>query len=101
MTHEASERTSASDSLYRAVWRWHFYAGLQVLPILIWLAITGGLYFFKAEIDGFFHRDLKPCPTGFMRPAEPLSLLVVAQPPGSANLARISGRKEHIACAHC
>lgn len=51
-------RAGAGD-LYRAVWRWHFYAGLLVLPFLVWLAITGGLYVFKAEIDGWFHRDLK------------------------------------------
>ncbi len=40
----------ASD-LYRAVWRWHFYAGLLVLPFMITLAITGGLYLFHNEID--------------------------------------------------
>jgi uncharacterized iron-regulated membrane protein len=37
--------------LYRAVWRWHFYAGLFVLPFLAWLAVTGGLYLFKPEIE--------------------------------------------------
>ena len=46
-------------SFYRAVWRWHFYAGLLVLPFLIWLAVTGGLYVFKTQIDGYFHHDLK------------------------------------------
>jgi uncharacterized iron-regulated membrane protein len=46
-------------SLYRAVWRWHFYAGLLVLPFLIILSITGGLYLFKDEIDGIVHADLK------------------------------------------
>ncbi|MEK1897612.1 MAG: PepSY domain-containing protein [Rhizobium sp.] len=49
---------SASD-VYRAVWRWHFYAGLLVLPFLITLAITGGLYLFKDEIDAVIHSDLK------------------------------------------
>ena len=37
--------------LYRAVWRWHFYAGLIVLPVLLWLATTGGLYLYKPEIE--------------------------------------------------
>ena len=46
-------------SLYRAVWRWHFYAGLITLPFLILLAVTGGLYLFRAEIDGLIHRDVK------------------------------------------
>jgi uncharacterized iron-regulated membrane protein len=49
---------SASD-LYRAVWRWHFYAGLFVLPFLIILAVTGALYLFRDEIDGIIHADLK------------------------------------------
>ncbi|PLP58844.1 hypothetical protein CYK37_14400 [Mesorhizobium loti] len=49
---------SASD-LYRAVWRWHFYAGLLVLPFMITLAMTGALYLFKDEIDGIVHSDLK------------------------------------------
>lgn len=38
-------------SLYRAVWRWHFYAGLLALPVLVWLAVTGGLYLYKPEIE--------------------------------------------------
>lgn len=37
---------------YRAVWRWHFYAGVLVLPFLMLMALTGGLYLFKSEIDG-------------------------------------------------
>lgn len=49
---------SASD-LYRAVWRWHFYAGLLVLPFMITLAVTGALYLFRDEIDAIVHADLK------------------------------------------
>ncbi|WAM48425.1 PepSY-associated TM helix domain-containing protein [Vreelandella venusta] len=45
--------------LYRAVWRWHFYAGLLVLPFMISLAITGGLYLFKDELDALIHADVK------------------------------------------
>lgn len=46
------EQPSAAPSPYRAVWRWHFYAGVLVSPVLVVLAVTGGLYTFKAEIDG-------------------------------------------------
>ena len=31
----------ASTRLYRAVWRWYFYAGLFVIPFLLMLALTG------------------------------------------------------------
>ena len=36
---------------YRAIWRWHFYAGLIAVPFLILLAVTGSLYLFRDEID--------------------------------------------------
>ncbi|MBD3838367.1 PepSY domain-containing protein, partial [Brevundimonas sp.] len=52
--------TQAPDDLsgaYRAVWRWHFYAGVFVMPVLMLLALTGGLYLFKDEIDGALYRD--------------------------------------------
>jgi uncharacterized iron-regulated membrane protein len=51
-------RSSApSAALYRSVWRWHFYAGLLVLPLLAWLAITGGLYLCKTEIERIVYAD--------------------------------------------
>ncbi|HEX8470678.1 MAG TPA: PepSY domain-containing protein [Brevundimonas sp.] len=54
-----SLKTSAPLSgAYRAVWRWHFYAGLLVLPFLMLMAVTGGLYLFKTEIDGLIYRPL-------------------------------------------
>ena len=43
---------------YRAVWRWHFYAGLLVLPILCLMALTGALYLFKDGIDDAVYRPL-------------------------------------------
>jgi uncharacterized iron-regulated membrane protein len=43
---------------YRAVWRWHFYAGVLVMPFLMLMALTGGLYLFKAEIDGLAYRQV-------------------------------------------
>lgn len=35
------------------------YAGLLVLPFMITLAITGGLYLFKDELDALIHADVK------------------------------------------
>ncbi len=52
-------RGRPSADLYRAVWRWHFLAGLFVLPFLITLSITGGLYLFRDELDALIHSDLK------------------------------------------
>lgn len=43
---------SARLSLHRAIWRWHFFAGLVSAPFMIVLAVTGSLYLFK---DGINH----------------------------------------------
>ncbi len=56
---ERAPAQSSSVNLYRAVWRWHFYAGLFVLPFLISLAVTGALYLFRDEFDTLIHSDLK------------------------------------------
>ena len=37
--------------LYRVIWRWHFYAGLLTLPVLLTAAVTGGLYVFREELE--------------------------------------------------
>ncbi|MFI4875082.1 MAG: PepSY-associated TM helix domain-containing protein [Blastopirellula sp. JB062] len=41
---------------YRAVWRWHFYAGLLCIPILLVLSISGTLYLFKPQIESWLDR---------------------------------------------
>ena len=42
----------SAGKLYFAVWRWHFYAGLFVIPFLTILAITGMAMLWIAWIDG-------------------------------------------------
>lgn len=42
---------AAHASLYRTLWRWHFYAGLLVLPFILFLSITGAIYLFRPQID--------------------------------------------------
>jgi uncharacterized iron-regulated membrane protein len=57
----ASEKPNdISLSLYRAIWRWHFFAGLLVIPFMLNLAVTGSLYLFKDEIDNtvFAYRNV-------------------------------------------
>ena len=61
----AAEDTASDASFYRAIWRWHFYAGLLVLPFMVWLALTGGIYLFKDEINGLLYGDYRTVlPTG-------------------------------------
>ncbi|GAB4523217.1 MAG: PepSY domain-containing protein [Roseibium sp.] len=45
-------RASNPTSFYLAAWRWHFYAGLFVLPFLTILAVTGLAMMYIGVIDG-------------------------------------------------
>ena len=54
-----SESDSASNPVrhwpdYRAVWRWHFYAGIFCLPFIVLLSVTGGLYLFRPQLEAWF-----------------------------------------------
>jgi uncharacterized iron-regulated membrane protein len=40
-----------SAAIYRTIWRWHFYAGLFVIPFVILLSVTGAIYLFKPQIE--------------------------------------------------
>lgn len=50
---------SPTPALYRAVWRWHFYAGLITLPFMIIIAVTGGIYLYKDEINEALYGHLR------------------------------------------
>ena len=53
------EKTSKSGSgLFRAFWRWHFYASFLVLPILLLLAITGLIYLLRFQLEPLMHGDV-------------------------------------------
>jgi uncharacterized iron-regulated membrane protein len=47
----AGQANYAASAGYRTLWRWHFYAGLFVMPFLVILAITGTLYCFQPQIE--------------------------------------------------
>jgi uncharacterized iron-regulated membrane protein len=44
-------------ALYRTIWRWHFYAGLFVIPFILILSVTGSIYLFKPQIDRWQESD--------------------------------------------
>lgn len=53
-----STTESPGNRFYRTVWRWHFYAGLFVIPFMIVLAVTGIIYLFKPQLDTAMYRNL-------------------------------------------
>lgn len=55
-SHVNSTKQEQSRRLYRTIWRWHFYAGIFCIPLVIWLACTGSIYLFKPQIERYFDR---------------------------------------------
>jgi uncharacterized iron-regulated membrane protein len=49
--------------LYRTIWRWHFYAGLLVIPFVLILAVTGAAYLFKPQVERWEERAWRGLPT--------------------------------------
>ncbi|MEA3543105.1 MAG: PepSY domain-containing protein [Pseudomonadota bacterium] len=59
---------SEQGAFYRAMWRWHFYAGLIVLPVLALMAVTGALYLYKPELEALAYPVRLPSAQGPMLP---------------------------------
>ena len=69
---------------YRALWRWHFHAGLFCIPFVIVLALTGSIYLFKPQIDAFADRAVDSLPVaGARATGEQQIAAAVASLPGS------------------
>jgi uncharacterized iron-regulated membrane protein len=55
----AEELARSRSSLFRAVWRWHFYAGLLSIPIIVLLCVTGIVYLFKPQLNSLLYGRLR------------------------------------------
>ncbi|MDR6851239.1 putative iron-regulated membrane protein [Sphingomonas sp. BE123] len=67
--------------LYRTIWRWHFYAGLFVVPFILLLALTGAIYLFKPQLDAWQERDWRGLPVaGAVTPDAQLKAALAAVP---------------------
>jgi uncharacterized iron-regulated membrane protein len=69
---------------YRALWRWHFHAGLFCIPFVIVLALTGAIYLFKPQIDAFADRGVDTLAvTGTRATGEQHIAAAIASQPGA------------------
>lgn len=51
-SQNAAVTRSLSEKLYFTVWRWHFYAGLYVIPFFLMLAVTGLTMMLITQVSG-------------------------------------------------
>jgi uncharacterized iron-regulated membrane protein len=72
-------------SLYRAVWRWHFYAGLFAIPVIVMLSVTGIIYLFKPQLnDLMYGKYMHVTPAAQARPYAEQEQAVLARYPGAS-----------------
>lgn len=64
MAHIETNGPSAAQKLYFAVWRWHFYAGLYVIPFLLMLSATGALIIWFTAVAPEYGDRLAVTPQG-------------------------------------
>ena len=70
---------------YRAVWRWHFYAGLFCIPFVIVLSISGLIYLLKPQIEAWNDRNYDNLQmTGTLKPASQQVAAALTAFPGSS-----------------
>jgi uncharacterized iron-regulated membrane protein len=70
---------------YRAIWRWHFYAGVFSIPLIIWLACTGSIYLFRPQIERWLDRPYEHLQiTGARATPEQIAMAALHAVPGSS-----------------
>jgi uncharacterized iron-regulated membrane protein len=81
----SSGHSPAGRGLFRAFWRWHFYASFLVVPVLLLLAVTGLIYLFRFQLEPALHGDLmrvtRPTAESVGQPLEPQQAAVARDYP--------------------
>lgn len=71
-------------TLYRTIWRWHFYAGLFVMPMVLLLSLTGAAYLFKPQVERWEERAWRGYPVaGSVSPDAQVAAAIAAFPGSS------------------
>ncbi|MBU3078917.1 PepSY domain-containing protein [Sphingomonas sp. XMGL2] len=79
--------------LYRTIWRWHFYAGLLVIPFVLLLSVTGSFYLFKPQVERWEERAFQGLPgTGAVSAERQVAAALAAFPGGRFNAYRLPER---------
>jgi len=87
--------------LYRTIWRWHFYAGLFVVPMVLILALTGAVYLFKPQVEHWEERAWRGLPTtGAVSPDAQVGAAMAAYPGATFHSYRLPEREGDAVLVH-
>ena len=84
-------------ALYSAAWRWHFYAGLYVLPFLTMLAVTGLIMLWTSVLSGRDGEWIAVQPQGEALAVSAQADAALAAVPGSELVGYIAPRSDALA----
>ena len=86
---------------YRTLWRWHFYAGLLVLPFIVILALSGATYLFKPQVERWEERAFQHLPTArAVAPSAQVAAALAALPGARFGYYRLPERPGDAAMVH-
>lgn len=71
-------------TVYRRIWRWHFYAGLFVIPFIVVLALSGSFFLFKPQLERWEERAYQNLPTANAVAASAQVEAALAATPGAS-----------------
>lgn len=92
---------TAAPTLYRTIWRWHFYAGLFVVPMVFILALTGAVYLFKPQVERWEERAWRDLPTaGAVSPDVQVEAALAAFPGAQLHSYRVPQAEGDAALVH-
>lgn len=86
-----------SARLYRAAWRWHFYAGIFVIPFFLILAVTGMMMLWIAFLDGRDGELTAVVPQGAPVPVSQQAEAALAAVPGGHLVQYVAPRQADLA----
>lgn len=90
-----------ANSIYRTLWRWHFYAGLFVIPFVAVLALSGTVFLFKPQIDRWEERAFRNLPlTAAVSPSRQVEVALAAFPGARFHSYRMPQRRGDAALVH-
>ncbi len=96
-TPTQAQPDGGANKIYLVAWRWHFYAGLFVIPFLATLAFTGMMMLWVAWIDGRDGERTAVVPQDTMRPVSMQAEAAVAAVPGGTLKQYVAPRRDDVA----
>ncbi|GHF37994.1 PepSY-associated TM helix domain-containing protein [Seohaeicola zhoushanensis] len=93
----APDQAARGQSFYFAAWRWHFYAGLYVIPFLLMLATTGLIMLWTSALSGRDGEWVAVAPLGAPQAVSVQAEAALAAVPGGALVQYIAPRAPDLA----